>query len=109
MCVVRRMFGAQVCSVVRWLFGSGFVGLLVVLIVPLFLSFLAMPGLCCFLRLTPNMNIHTSYNESDVTMRAGCVFPFWLCNLDDHELTAPPQRTVGLGSESIRNMRQPNA
>ena len=26
MCVVRRMFGAQVCSVVRWLFGCGFVG-----------------------------------------------------------------------------------
>ena len=36
MCVVRRMFGAQVCSVVRWLFGCGLVGLLVVLIVPLF-------------------------------------------------------------------------
>ena len=34
MCVVRRMFGAQVCSVVRWLFRCGFVGLLVVLIVP---------------------------------------------------------------------------
>ena len=52
MCVVRRMFGAQVCSVVRWLFGCGLVGLLVVLIVPLLLSFLAMPGLCCFLRVT---------------------------------------------------------
>ena len=33
MCVVRRMFGAQVCSVVRWLFWCGLVGLLVVLIV----------------------------------------------------------------------------
>ena len=32
MCVVRRMFGAQVCSVVRWLFGCGLVGLLVVLL-----------------------------------------------------------------------------
>ena len=52
MCVVRRMFGAQVCSVVRRLFGCGLVVLLVVLIVPLFLSFLAMPGLCCFLRAT---------------------------------------------------------
>ena len=39
-------------SGVRWLFGCGLVGLLVVLIVPLFLSFLAMPGLCCFLRVT---------------------------------------------------------
>ena len=47
---MRRMFGAQVGSVVRWLFGCGFVGLLVVLIVPLFLSFLAMPGVCGFLR-----------------------------------------------------------
>ena len=35
MCVVRRMFGAQICSVVRWLFGCGLVGLLVVLIVPI--------------------------------------------------------------------------
>ena len=52
MCVVRRMIGVQVYSVVRWLFGCGLVGLLVVLIVPLFLSFLAMPGLCCFLRVT---------------------------------------------------------
>ena len=34
------------CLVVAWLVG------LVVLIVPLFLSFLAMPGLCCFLRVT---------------------------------------------------------
>ena len=42
------------CSVVRWLFGCGLVGLLVVFIVPLFLSFLAMPGLCCFLRVTPS-------------------------------------------------------
>ena len=56
MCVVRRMFGAQVCSVVRWLFGCGWVGLLVVLIVSLFLSFLAMPGLCCFLLVTHSMH-----------------------------------------------------
>ena len=47
-CVVRRVFGAQICSVVSWLFGCGLVGLLVVLLVPLFLSFLAIPGLCCF-------------------------------------------------------------
>ena len=53
MCVVRRMIGAQVYSVVHWLFGCGLVGLLVVLIVPLFLSFLVMPGLGCFLRVTP--------------------------------------------------------
>ena len=52
MCVVRRMFGAQVCSVVRWLFGCGLVGLLMVLIVPLFFTFLAMSGLCCFFRVT---------------------------------------------------------
>ena len=52
MCVVHRRFGAQVCSVVRWLFGCGLVGLLVVLIVPLFFSFLVMLGLCCFLRVT---------------------------------------------------------
>ena len=57
MCVVCRMFGAQVCSVVRWLFGCGLVGLLVVLIVPLFLSFLAMPGLCCILRVTHGFDI----------------------------------------------------
>ena len=52
MWVVCLMFGAQVCSVVCWLFGCGLVGLLVVMIVPLFLSFLATPGLCCFLRVT---------------------------------------------------------
>ena len=45
----RRMIGAEVYSVVCWLFGYGLVALLVVLIVPSFLSFLAMPGLCCFL------------------------------------------------------------
>ena len=56
MCVVRRMSGAHVRSVVRWLFGCGLVGLLVVLIVPLFLSFLAMPGLSCVLRVTPMLN-----------------------------------------------------
>ena len=50
LCVVRRMFGAQVCRVVRLLSGFGVVALLVVLIVPLFFTFLAMPGLCCFLR-----------------------------------------------------------
>ena len=38
-------FGAQVCRVVHWLFGFGVVALLVVLIVPLFLSSLGMPGL----------------------------------------------------------------
>ena len=43
MCVVRRMFGAQACSVVRRLFGCGLVVLLVILIVqgdagPLLLS-----------------------------------------------------------------------
>ena len=53
MCVMRRVIAAQVYSVVRWLFGCGLVGLLVVLIVLLFLSFLATPGLCCFLRVTP--------------------------------------------------------
>ena len=41
-CVVRRMFGAQVCSVVRWLFGCGLVGLLVVLIVPCFGAFVVL-------------------------------------------------------------------
>ena len=61
LCVVRRMFGAQVCRVVRWLFGFGVVGLLVVLIVPLLLSFLAMPGLCCFLRVTPESR--TQFNK----------------------------------------------
>ena len=55
MCVVCRMTGAQVCSVIRRLFCCSLVGLLVVLSVPLFLSFLAMPGLCCFLRVTPEM------------------------------------------------------
>ena len=37
----------------RWLFGGRIVGLLVVLFVPLLLSFLAMPSLSCFLRVTP--------------------------------------------------------
>ena len=37
------------CSFVRWLFGGFMVGLLVVLCLPLWLSFLAMPGLCCVL------------------------------------------------------------
>ena len=55
MCVVRRMTGAQVYSVVRWLFGCSLVALLqqlVALFVPLFLSFLGMLGLCCFLCVT---------------------------------------------------------
>ena len=44
-------------SVVRWLFGLGLVGSLVVLIVPLFLSSFAMPGLCCCLRVTHTIAI----------------------------------------------------
>ena len=55
MCMVRRMVGAQVYSVVRWLFGcglvvDGFAGAIV-------LSFLAMPGLCCFLRVTQRHSV----------------------------------------------------
>jgi len=38
------------CGVVRWLFGSSMDGSLVALFVSSFVSFLAMPGLCCFLR-----------------------------------------------------------
>ena len=64
LCVVRRMFDAQVCRVVRWLFGFGVVCLLVVLIVPLFLSFLAMPGLCCFIRVT-RRNLQTPGNAEE--------------------------------------------
>ena len=45
-------------SAVRGLFGSSMVDLLVVLFVPLFLSFLAMPDLCCFLRVTPACQPH---------------------------------------------------
>ena len=60
MCVVRRMICAQVYLVVRWLFGCGVVGLLVVLIVPLFVSFLGMPGLCCFLHVTLKSQHHNT-------------------------------------------------
>ena len=52
MCVVYRMTGAQVHSVVLWLFGCSLIDLLVVLFVPLFLSFLAVPGLCYFRHVT---------------------------------------------------------
>ena len=55
LCAVRRMFGSRVCHVVRWLLGCGLVGLLVVWIVPLFLSFLAIPGLCCFFHVTHDL------------------------------------------------------
>ena len=58
MCVVRRKSGAQVYSDVHWPFGCGLVGFLVVLFVPLLLSFLAMPGLCCFLRATHVHGMH---------------------------------------------------
>ena len=45
-------------SVVRGLFGSGMAGLLVLLCVPLFLSFMAMPRLCLLsLCSTTNVNI----------------------------------------------------
>ena len=67
LCVVRCVFVVEECllmsgvsddrcigfSFVRWLFGGCMVGLLVVLFVPLLLSFLAMPGLCCLLCVTP--------------------------------------------------------
>ena len=39
------------------------VGLLVVLFVPLLLSFLAMPGLCHFLRVTPEFLVHLTFNH----------------------------------------------
>ena len=52
--------------VVLWLFGSNMVGLMLLLLVPWFLSFVAMLGLCCFLRVsvtgwtrpTPLINPH---------------------------------------------------
>ena len=43
-----------------------------------------------------NMNIHDFRDENDETICAGFVFPLKICrlwNLDDHEFTAPPQRT----------------
>ena len=39
-------------SFVPWLFAGSMVGLLVILFVPLLLSFLVMPGLCCFVHVT---------------------------------------------------------
>ena len=57
MCVVRRMFGAQVCSVIRWPFWCGLVGLLVVLMVPLFFVVLGDAGT---LLLSP-CNTHTCH------------------------------------------------
>ena len=61
---VRRMVGAQVCSVVRWLFGCGLVvGGFDCAIV---LSFLAMTGLCCCIRVTQRVHeihdIHDTYH-----------------------------------------------
>ena len=43
-------------SFVRWLFGGCMFGLSVVLFVPLLLSFLAMPVLCLFLHVTPEVS-----------------------------------------------------
>ena len=40
------------CSFVRLLFGGCMVDLLAALVVSLLLSFLVVPGLCCFLRAT---------------------------------------------------------
>ena len=40
-------------SVIRGLFGRGGAWLVCALQVPWFMSFEAMPGLCCFLRVTP--------------------------------------------------------
>ena len=53
-------YGTKVTSMItaisrlrELLFGSGMVSLLVRQCVPLLLSFVAMPGRCCFLRVTP--------------------------------------------------------
>ena len=45
--------------------GFGVAGLVVLLTVPLFWSFLAMPGLCCFLRVTP---VHVCTSLDDVAL-----------------------------------------
>ena len=68
MCVMCQMTGAQVYSVVHWLFGCSLVGLLVVLFVPLFLSFLAMPGLCYFLSLALPVWQHRCYMEKGLPL-----------------------------------------
>ena len=52
-------FWFTVLFVNNWLFGCGLVGLLVVSNVPLFMSLLAMLGLCCFLRVTLMIHTHT--------------------------------------------------
>ena len=48
-------------SSVRWLFGGSMVGLLVVLFVPLVLSFFMMPGTCCFLHVTHMHGIYARH------------------------------------------------
>ena len=82
-------------------------------IVPVFLSFLAMPGLCCFCRVTCNAlsamrlltaanNIKGSCTTSHMTFAMEtskrCIqavyFSYPLCTLD--ELTALPHHTLGI-------------
>ena len=60
MSMVRRMVGAQVYSVVRWLFDCGLVvgGFDCAIVV----SLLAMPSLCCFLRVTQEILYQTLTN-----------------------------------------------
>ena len=48
-------------SIVRRLFGSGVVGLCV----PVLSSFVAMPGLCCFLRVTRNGHLNRPPREAE--------------------------------------------
>ena len=92
MCAVRGMIGSQVYSVVRWLLGCRLVGLLVVLIVPLFLSFLAMPGLCCIplvtptgVRVAPGLSMH-SLDMHSLDMHSLDMHSLDMHSLDMHAL-----------------------
>ena len=74
LCVVRCVFAGTGCllrcgasddrcigfSFVRWQFGGSIVDLLVVFDVPLLSSFVAMPGLCCFVHVRLS-NAHRLY------------------------------------------------
>ena len=86
LCLLNALVVVIAITVVRWLFGCGLVGLLVVLIVPLFLSFLALQHsfqscLCCYLCVTLTVTALLYVPDTTVTKSSTSLFHIQqLCN-----------------------------
>ena len=99
---------------VRWLFGGSMVGLLVVLFVPLVLSFFMMPGTCCFLHVTHMHGIYARHICKKCMPYMHCICAWRTC-MASHQAQAWQRKLVNFampwttdlptGADAAENLR----